>query len=162
MEERKKLTFKDLEGLSKKVAHRLLAEKAAAKALLNPDKSIEEAAIKRRQMIQECLAFLYEKFPKCFNRKNRHPLKVNIKDDICQSLGQKFPYSRKILHESLSYYTYNAVYLNKVISQDTRINLLGEPEGGIDKTHKDHAEKLLNKMTGKKRHFHRSYPSEKQ
>ncbi|MDO8954328.1 MAG: ProQ/FINO family protein [Gammaproteobacteria bacterium] len=126
------------------------AKESSSVAQTNPEKLAnlakqaeiqKEAAQRRQQRYQDAkdfLNFLCETHPLCFNLKFRKPLKVGIDKDILAKHPDKITHKAS-LTGALKIYTLNIRYWKAIITQDSRVDLDGNPAGDVTPEQKSHA-----------------------
>lgn len=106
--------------------------------------------------VKEALAFLAERFPKCFVLNGDiKPLKIGIFQDLASDLGESDIVSKRLLRMSLRHYTSGWKYLASVKEGNQRINLYGELGDKVEAQHAQHAQEQLKESKAKaaqKRH----------
>ena len=93
---------------------------------------------------KEVIAFLAERFPKCFSLEGEaKPLKIGIFQDLALLLSEEERVSKTLLRSTLRHYTNSWRYLESVVEGVSRINLDGESDAIIEAEHAEHAKQLL-------------------
>ena len=84
-----------------------------------------------KQQIDDAIALLCMRFPKCFVlfERKRVPLKIAIHIDIIAVLGEQI--DRKLLGQALKYYTSNIHYRRAQQAGSPRLDLNGLPAGVV-------------------------------
>ena len=78
---------------------------------------------------KEVIAFLAERFPKCFSLEGEaKPLKIGIFQDLALLLSEEERVSKTLLRSTLRHYTNSWRYLESVVEGVSRINLDGESD----------------------------------
>ncbi|MFC4699477.1 RNA chaperone ProQ [Glaciecola siphonariae] len=94
--------------------------------------------------VKETLAFLAERFPKCFVLDAKvQPLKIGIFQDLAQELDTTELVSKRLLRMSLRHYTSGWKYLASVKEGVARIDLNGEAGDTVEAEHAQHAQEQL-------------------
>ncbi len=100
--------------------------------------------VKKLTNTKEVIAYLAEKFPKCFSVEgNAQPLKIGIFDDLAQRLTDDEAVSKTRLRTALRHYTNSWRYLRSVKAGAQRVDLDGQDAGLIEQQHQEHAEQTL-------------------
>ena len=97
-------------------------------------------------LTQLLLKTLCEKYPKCFNLKDRKPLKIGIDEDILQENSN---INTENLKKAIGYYCGNIHYHGSFAESTHRIDLNGKPCQIIDAPHKDNASHAYNRLKKK-------------
>ena len=94
---------------------------------------------------QKIVAWLIEQFPNAFFQKSHlvRPLKLGILEDIIDVYERldSPPFSKKLLRESLNYYTMSRAYLAAQQPNAERIDLFGQPNGVVNSEQAEYAKK---------------------
>lgn len=94
--------------------------------------------------VKETLAFLAERFPKCFVLNGEvKPLKIGIFQDLAEDLAESEVVSKRLLRMSLRHYTSGWKYLASVKSGAYRVDLQGNDGDKVDAEHAEHAAEQL-------------------
>ena len=105
----------------------------------------------KHRLTQLLLTTLCEKYPKCFNLKDRRPIKIGIDEDI---LKENSNINAENLKKAIGYYCGNIYYHASFAENTHRIDLNGKPCQVIDSPHKDNAShayrRLKKQFAGKK------------
>src|SRR5262245_31030046 len=80
-----------------------------------------------RQAARAVVALLCQRWPKCFDLKNRRPLKIGIAHDLVRVLGDAV--SRPELKGALNLYCGDIVYLSTLRAGTSRLDLNGNEVG---------------------------------
>ncbi len=100
--------------------------------------------------VKETLAFLAEKFPKCFVLSGDvKPLKIGIFQDLAAQLSESEIVSKRLLRMSLRHYTSGWKYLASVKEGAARIDLLGAEGDKVEADHAQHAAEQLKQSKQK-------------
>ena len=89
------------------------------------------------------------RFPKCFNSKDKRPLKIGINDDI-ENIYQNehfLPINRYILHNVIKRYVGDSSYQQAVIELKKRFDLNGKTVEHLSDEHIEHAKKCLLRIS---------------
>lgn len=101
--------------------------------------------------VNEVIAYLAEKFPKCFSVKgDAKPLKIGIFKDIAEKTDEDTQVSRTQLRQALRRYTASWRYLESVKVGVARIDIDGAEGELIEQEHADHA---VTQLTESKARF---------
>lgn len=99
---------------------------------------------------KETLAFLSNKYPKCFFLDGpAKPLKIGIFQDVASDLADTEIVSKRLLRQSLRHYTSSWRYLSAIKKGVARIDLLGEEGDAVEQQHADHALEQLKESKAK-------------
>lgn len=99
---------------------------------------------------KEVIAFLAEKFPKCFSLNGEaKPLKIGIFQDLAFELSEEERVSKTLLRSTLRHYTNSWRYLECVVEGVNRVDLKGENDAVIEAEHAEHAKQLLSESKAK-------------
>lgn len=99
---------------------------------------------------KEVIAFLAEKFPKCFSVKGEaKPLKIGIFQDLAIELSEEERVSKTLLRSTLRHYTNSWRYLESVTEGANRVDLKGDKGAVIEAEHAEHAQQLLSESKAK-------------
>lgn len=94
--------------------------------------------------IKEAVAYLAEKFPRCFSTEGEaKPLKVGLFQDLSEALQGDEKLSKTQLRQILRAYTMSWRYLHACREGAVRVDLMGEEVGVIDAAQAEHAQKTL-------------------
>lgn len=94
--------------------------------------------------VKETLAFLAERFPKCFVLKGEvKPLKIGIFQDLAADVAETELVSKRLLRMSLRHYTSGWKYLASVKEGSHRIDLQGNDGNKVEAEHAEHAAEQL-------------------
>lgn len=85
----------------------------------------------KRQTDHATLAVLCERWPKCFDLKNRRPLKIGIAHDLVLELGDAV--SRPELKGALNLYCGDLGYLSTLKAGTSRLDLHGKEVGIVNR-----------------------------
>jgi ProP effector len=100
--------------------------------------------------VKEALAFLVERFPKCFVLDGDvKPLKIGIFQDLASDLNESEIVSKRLLRMSLRHYTSGWKYLASVKEGNQRVDLLGELGDKVEAEHAQHAQEQLKESKAK-------------
>lgn len=75
----------------------------------------------------DCLAYLVERYPRCFDPKHPKPLKLRIRDDL---VAAGVPYSNTQIQRALHAYCRTTAYLTAMAAGGGRYDLDGEQVPG--------------------------------
>ena len=104
----------------------------------------DEADSAKLSDVKEIIAFLAEKFPKCFTVEGEaKPLKIGIFKELAEQVADDNVVSRTQLRQALRRYTSSWRYLKCVAKGGHRINLEGEPGEALEENHITHAAQAL-------------------
>ncbi len=93
---------------------------------------------------KEVIAFLAERFPKCFSAEGEaRPLKIGIFQDLVARVEGEMSLSKTQLRSALRLYTSSWRYLYGIKVGAIRVDLDGNPCGELDEQHVEHARKQL-------------------
>ncbi|MFZ9034957.1 MAG: ProQ/FINO family protein [Francisellaceae bacterium] len=111
---------------------------------INPEKQ-------RIKAEQQLFTWLCRRFPKCFNPKDKKPLKIGISDDIEVIYKNEFlvPVDKYILRNVLRRYVGDKRYQNAVLSHQKRYDLHGNIREEFSDQHIDHAKKRIDEISEK-------------
>jgi len=99
---------------------------------------------------KELIAYLADKFPKCFLIKGAaKPLKIGIFQELAEQLANDDMVSKTRLRQVLRHYTSSWRYLKSIKLGAQRINLQGEDVAEIDQEQADYASKTLKESQEK-------------
>jgi ProP effector len=100
--------------------------------------------------VKETLAFLAERFPKCFVLSGDvKPLKIGIFQDLATDLNESEIVSKRLLRMSLRHYTSGWKYLASVKEGSARIDLSGADGDLVEAEHAQHAAEQLKQSKQK-------------
>lgn len=100
--------------------------------------------------VKETLAFLAERFPKCFVLNGDvKPLKIGIFQDLAADLNESEIVSKRLLRMSLRHYTSGWKYLASVKEGSARIDLTGADGDLVEAEHAQHAAEQLKQSKQK-------------
>jgi sRNA-binding protein len=85
----------------------------------------------KRQAARATVAMLCQRWPKCFDLKNRRPLKIGIAHDLVRELGDAV--SRPELKGALNLYCGHLVYLSTLRASTSRLDLQGNEVGIVSR-----------------------------
>src|SRR5262249_12241240 len=104
----------------------------------------------RREAVAAAIALLAELYPKCFSiyEGRRRPLKIGIHKDILAAVDGVITPAE--LHGALGFYCSNPVYLGHLRKGAWRLDLNGEPAGGVTRDEAAHAREMLARIKTKK------------
>jgi ProP effector len=85
----------------------------------------------KRQAARATVAMLCQRWPKCFDLKNRRPLKIGIAHDLVRELGDAV--SRPELKGALNMYCGHLVYLSTLRAGTSRLDLQGKEVGIVSR-----------------------------
>ena len=93
---------------------------------------------------KEIIAYLAEKFPRCFSIEGEaKPLKIGLFQDLSEALKDDERVSKTQLRQALRQYTSNWRYLHGCRAGAVRVDLNGNPAGELEQEHAEHAVKQL-------------------
>jgi len=99
---------------------------------------------------KETLAFLSNKYPKCFFLDGPvKPLKIGIFQDLAKDLAEAEIVSKRLLRLSLRHYTSSWRYLSAIKTGVARIDLSGDEGDAIELQHAEHAAEQLKESKAK-------------
>lgn len=114
----------------------------------------EAAKARRRARSQACISILTENWPLLFNSDYR-PMKLGVFRDILADISARnLPYAIPQIQHAMYLWVARVSYLRSVRDGEERFDLNGQPAGGIDDKHREHAITQLKatyKRWGKKR-----------
>jgi len=114
------------------------------------EEKIIEAVDNKPHTNKELIAYLAEKFPKCFLIKGAaKPLKIGIFQELAEQLSDDDMVSKTRLRQVLRHYTSSWRYLKSIKVGVQRINLQGEEVAEIDQEQADYANKTLKESQEK-------------
>lgn len=112
--------------------------------------------------VKEAIAFLAEKFPKCFVLNGEvKPLKIGIFQDLAAELAESEVVSKRVLRMSLRHYTSGWKYLASVKVGAHRIDLHGNNGDKVEAEHAEHAAEQLKQSKTKAAEMRRQQKSAK-
>ncbi len=112
--------------------------------------SVESESAPKSQTNKELIAYLAEKFPKCFILKGAaKPLKIGIFQELAEQLAEDDKVSKTRLRQVLRHYTSSWRYLKAIKLGAKRVNLAGEEVAEIDQEQADYASKTLKESQEK-------------
>jgi sRNA-binding protein len=85
----------------------------------------------KRQAARAMLAQLCQRWPKCFDLKNRQPLKIGIAHDLVREMGDAV--LRQELKDALNLYCGSVGYLSKLRVGTSRLDLQGNEVGVVSR-----------------------------
>ena len=85
----------------------------------------------KRQAARATVAMLCQRWPKCFDLKNRRPLKIGIAHDLVRELGDAV--SQPELKGALNLYCGHLVYLSTLTAGTSRLDLQGNEVGSVSR-----------------------------
>jgi sRNA-binding protein len=85
----------------------------------------------KRQAARTTVAMLSQRWPKCFDPKNRRPLKIGIAQDLLSELGDAVP--RSELKDALNLYCGDVGYLSTLRAGTSRLDLHGNEVGIVSR-----------------------------
>jgi ProP effector len=85
----------------------------------------------QRQAARAIVAMLCQRWPKCFDLKNRRPLKIGIAQDLVHALGDAA--SRPELKGALNLYCGDIGYLSSLRAGASRLDLQGNEVGIVSR-----------------------------
>ena|ERR1700722_19757586 len=88
--------------------------------------------------------WLEKTYPKCFNRKNRKPLKKDIMQDILEQ--GRWTESKTSLRAIISFYVGSPLYHQAILRESFRYDLRGEKVEEIRESEKEFSKKRLEKV----------------
>lgn len=96
-------------------------------------------------------AWLCQRFPKCFNPKDKKPLKIGISEDIERLYKQEcnFDIDPYALRQVLRRYVGDQHYQRSLIKYKARYDLKGEVAENLSEEHLEHAEVRLSELREK-------------
>jgi len=104
----------------------------------------------KRISSKEIIAYLVEKFPKCFSIEGAaKPLKIGIFQELATELAEDEKVSKTRLRQALRHYTSSWRYLKSIKSGSFRIDLAGENAEAIDDAQAEYALKTLKESQEK-------------
>ena len=93
---------------------------------------------------KDIIAYLAEKFPLCFILEGEaKPLKIGLFQDLADALQDDERVSKTQLRQALRQYTSNWRYLHGCREGAVRVDLQGNPAGGLEAEHVAHAAQQL-------------------
>ena len=100
---------------------------------------------------QRLFKWLCQRFPKCFNPKDKRPLKIGISDDIeVVYLNEHFsPVDQYILKSVIRRYVGDTRYQRSVLEHKQRFNLYGKPVDDFSDDHIAYAKQRLDEIAEK-------------
>lgn len=99
---------------------------------------------------KEIIAFLAQKFPKCFILEGEcRPLKIGLFQDLAEALKDEPRVSKTQLRHALRQYTANWRYLHASKVGAVRVDLEGNDAGVLTQEHIDHASQQLQDSKAK-------------
>jgi len=112
--------------------------------------SVESESVPKPQTNKELIAYLADKFPKCFILKGAaKPLKIGIFQELAEQLAEDDKVSKTRLRQVLRHYTSSWRYLKAIKLGAKRVNLAGEEVAEIDQEQADYASKTLKESQEK-------------
>ncbi|WP_302139234.1 ProQ/FINO family protein [Halomonas alkalicola] len=93
------------------------------------------------------LAEWYQRYPAAFFKGHTRPLKVGIHEE----LAEREPWPEKLVRRALACYVNLPRYLKAVREGAERIDLAGQPAGGVDAQAAEHARKKLDRLQAERR-----------
>ncbi|WP_211620852.1 ProQ/FINO family protein [Halomonas sp. PGE1] len=93
------------------------------------------------------LAEWYQRYPAAFFKGHTRPLKVGIHEE----LAAREPWPEKLVRRALACYVNLPRYLKAVREGAERIDLAGQPAGGVDAQAAEHARKKLDRLQAERR-----------
>jgi sRNA-binding protein len=106
---------------------------------------------RNQRIAQDVLAVLVAEYPQCFSlaESERRPLALGIGGTI---LAENPELKRSHIGQALSWYVHSRAYLERMIADTPRIDLLGQPCGTVSALESIYAaEKLKAARTGRRR-----------
>ena len=85
----------------------------------------------KRQAARVIVAMLCQRWPKCFDLKNRRPLKIGIAHDLARELGDAAPLPE--LKNALNMYCGDLGYLSALRFGTPRLDLQGNKVGSVSR-----------------------------
>ncbi|PCI62539.1 MAG: RNA chaperone ProQ [Gammaproteobacteria bacterium] len=109
-----------------------------------------ETPVSKSLTNKELIAYLSEKFPKCFIIKGAaKPLKIGIFQELAEQLAEDDKVSKTRLRQVLRHYTSSWRYLKAIKLDAKRVDLQGEEVAEIDQEQADYASKTLKESQEK-------------
>jgi ProP effector len=118
-------------------------------ALQTPVTAEQETEVKRLST-KEIIAYLADKFPKCFSVDGpANALKIGIFQDLSANLAEDGTVSKTRLRQALRHYTSSWRYLKAVKLGNFRVDIDGNDSAEIDQEQADYASKTLKESQDK-------------
>ncbi len=112
--------------------------------------TVEQNAEVKRLSTKEIIAYLAEKFPKCFSIEGpAKALKIGIFQDLSEKLIEDKTVSKTRLRQALRHYTSSWRYLKAVKLGNFRVDIDGNDSAEIDQEQADYAIKTLKESQEK-------------
>ncbi len=109
-----------------------------------------EQSVPKYQQNKAVIAYLAEKFPKCFFIEGEiKPLKIGLFQDLAEALADDETVSKTQLRHVLRQYTANWRYLHSCVLGAERVDLEGNVAGIVEQEHVDNALARLNESKAK-------------
>ena len=110
--------------------------------------NVEKQKLKDESLL---FAWLCQRFPKCFNPKDKRPLKIGISDDIEKIYQNEYlvPVDQSILHNVIKRYVGDTRYQRAVIEHKKRFDLTGKAVEHFSDEHVEYAQKRLAEIAEK-------------
>jgi len=106
--------------------------------------TVEQNAKVKRLSTKEIIAYLAEKFPKCFSIDGpAKALKIGIFQDLSEKLIEDETVSKTRLRQALRHYTSSWRYLKAIKLDVYRVDIDGNDDAKIDQEQADYASKTL-------------------
>ncbi|WP_346299542.1 ProQ/FINO family protein [Halomonas sp. BM-2019] len=113
----------------------------------SPDQSGSYGAAGAAPSPQALLAEWYQRYPGAFFKGHTRPLMIGIHE----ALAEREPWPEKLVRRALACYVNLPRYLKAVREGAERIDLAGNPAGGVDAQAAEHARKKLDRLQAERR-----------
>ena len=110
-----------------------------------------DLAKERQKEEQRLFKWLCQRFPKCFDPKNKKPVKIGISEDI-EIIYQNehfAPVDQYVLKNVIKRYVGDTRYQRSVLQYKQRFNLFGKPVEDFSAEHLSYAQKRLDEIAEK-------------
>nr|WP_119344606.1 ProQ/FINO family protein [Facilibium subflavum] len=110
-----------------------------------------DVAKQRAKEEQRLFKWLCQRFPKCFNPRDKRPLKIGISDDI-ETVYQNehfAPVDQYVLRNVIKRYVGDTRYQRSVLDYKQRFDLYGKPVEDFSPEHLEYAQKRLDEIAEK-------------
>jgi ProP effector len=145
------------EGLSEEISQEVDRAKGGASEaapVASPKEGVSNAAGQQDSLAigeapspHTLLAEWYQRYPGAFFKGHTRPLKVGIHEE----LAEREPWPEKLVRRALACYVNLPRYLKAVREGAERIDLAGQPAGGVDAQAAEHARKKLDRLQAERR-----------
>jgi len=119
----------------------------------NAEEVVVNIDVDKEQLKEERRLFLWlcQRFPKCFNPKDKKPLKIGISHDVevVYQNEHMAPVDQYILRNVIKRYVGDTRYQRSVLEYKQRYNLYGKPQESFSDEHLEYAEKRLDEIAEK-------------